>query len=126
MSLFDEAISSRKLITITLPTIQESTVSPVTLSTSEQATPNASYTVAASDLPTFNTALFKKIMIATVIAGGQFVTSGTIYWRMKKNGVSVGTSSFAVGTNYYYTFHAFFFDISVGDVLDVYLWPNIS
>lgn len=120
-------VSSLKTLTIALQTAQETFQgSPTTLPTSEPSAGNEqiSYTVQAGDLPTFNMVPSSKVWIAIIFGCGKFVTAGTLYWRMKKNGASVATGSNTVAANFFYTREFYFFDVAVGDVLKISLWSN--
>ena len=97
---------------------------PETLPTSEPATPQISYTVASGDLPVISPDMESKKWIGYLVGAGKAVTAATVYWRMKKNGSSVATSSQSVAANQYYTYQAYFYDITVGDVLELALWSN--
>ena len=116
-------LTSRKILNITYQTPQETLLgTPETLPTTEPATPQISYTVTSGDLPTFNMPLFKKIWVALLYGAGKAVTAATIYWRMKKNGASVATGSGSVAANTFYTWSCGFYDVAVGDVLELALW----
>ena len=119
--------TSRKVLTIGYQTPQETLLAtPETLPTAEPATPQIGYTVASADLPTFNMGVYSKKWVALVYGAGKFVTAGTVYWRMKKNGASVNTGSASVSANYYYTVCAYFYDVAVGDVLELALWSSVT
>ena len=125
MTRVSPLLTSLKTLNITYQTPQETLLgTPETLPTSEPGTPQISYTVAEGDLPAFNMGVYSKKLIATIVGAGKFVTAGTVYFRMKKNGVSVTTSSSAVSANYYYTWNCNFYDVAVGDVLELALWSN--
>jgi hypothetical protein len=114
-------------LNITYKPAQETLLTtPQTLPTSEPATPQISYTVANADLPTLSLTPYQKKWVALIYGGGKFVTAGTLYWRMKKNGASVATGSQSVSANYFYTAHAFFNDVAVGDVLELALWSSVA
>ena len=120
-------LTSRKILNITYQTPQETLLgTPETLPTTEPATPQISYTVASGDLPTFNIPLFKKIWVAYLIGAGKAVTAATIYYRMKKNGASVKTGSSTVAADTFYTWNCHFFDVAVGDVLEIALWSSVA
>jgi len=116
---------SLKTINITYQTPQETLLgSSETLPTSEPTDPQIAYTVQAGDLPTFSLQPYSKIWIATLHPAGKFVTAGTLSWRMIKNGGSVATGTISVAANYYYTISAFFYDVTIEDILGVKLWSN--
>jgi hypothetical protein len=118
--------SSRKLITATLQTPQETLLgTPQTLPTSEPAAQIA-FTVASGDLPTFSPNLATVSYLPYIIGAGKAVTAATIYWRAKKNSVSMANGNFAVAANTYYTlyFWSYGYSVSVGDLLEGTLWSN--
>jgi len=120
-------ITSERFLETTFQSPQENLLgTPETLPTSEPATPQVSYTIASGDLPTFSITTYAKKWIAYLYAAGNFVTAGTLSWRMKKNGISVNTGTSSVGANTYYTVNAFFYDVAVGDGLEIALWSNQS
>lgn len=118
--------TSLKKLKITYRTPLETLLSPVTLPTTEPPTPQIGYTVAETHLPTFSIGVHRPIYVAYLIGTGQFTTAGTLYWRMKKNYVSVHLGSTVVSTNYYYTVNCFFYDVKVGDVLELALWSSVT
>jgi len=125
MTRLNPAYTSLKTLNITYQTPQETLLStPETLPTSEPTTPQIGYTVQSSDLPTFSFPPYRKTFVAIVIGAGQVSTAAYIYYRMKKNGVSVATGYASVSANYFYTWQCFFFDVNVGDVLELALWSN--
>jgi hypothetical protein len=125
MTRLNPALTSLKTLNITYRTPQETLLgTPATLPTSEPIMPQISYTVASNDLPTFNISPYQKKWVAIVVGAGKAVTAAIIYLRMKKNGASVSTSSNSVSANYFYTYECFFYDVNVGDVLELALWSN--
>lgn len=127
MTRLTPLLTSLKTLNITYQTPQETLLdTPETLPTSEPATPQIGYTVQDSDLPVLSIGCYKKVYVAMVFGAGKFTTAGTLYYRMKKNGASVYSSSSSVSANYYYTAIAFFFDVKVGDLLELALWSSVS
>jgi hypothetical protein len=125
MTRLNPAFTSLKTLNITYQTPQETLLgTPETLPTSEPATPQIRYTVAESDLPTFNMPPYQKKWVAIVIGAGKAVTAATIYYRMKKNGASIASGSSSVSANYFYTRQCCFYDVAVGDVLELALWSD--
>jgi len=119
--------TSLKTLTITYRTPQETLLStPQTLPTAEPATPQVRYTVSSNDLPVMNVSVYRAIYTAAVYAGGRYVTAGTLNWRMKKNGANVTSGSASVAANAFYTVNAFFYDVRVGDVLEIALWSSVT
>ncbi len=119
--------TSRKVLNIAYKAAQETLLAtPETLPTAEPATPQIGFTVAEADLPTFDQSVYSRKWVALIYGAGKFVTAGTLYWRIKKNGASVATGSASVSANYYYTVNAYFFDIAVGDLLELALWSSVT
>ncbi|MGC8895647.1 MAG: hypothetical protein ACP5LB_02610 [Candidatus Bathyarchaeia archaeon] len=127
MTKLTPLFTSFKTLNITYQTPRETLLgTPLTLPTTEPTDPQVAYAVQESDLPTFDVKPFSKVWLARVLAGGQFVTAGTLYWRMLKNGQSVASSSTSVSANYYWSCTACFLDVQVGDVLALKLWSSVS
>jgi hypothetical protein len=99
---------------------------PETLPTTEPTDPQVSYTVASEDLPVFTFPPKKKVYTAQVVVAGRFVTAGTVYYMMLKNGNTVIAGSGSVSANYYWTWNCGFYDVAVGDVLAVKLWSSVT
>jgi hypothetical protein len=122
-----EILTSLKTLNITYQTPLETLLdTPETLPTTEPATPQIKYTLASGDFPTLSIDVYSKIWVDTVFAAGKFVTAGTLYWRLKKNGVSLSTGSGSVGSGTFYTLNSGFYDVKVGDVLEIALWSSVS
>jgi len=79
-----------------------------------------------SDLPTLGLNVLSKKWCVLLYAAGKFVTAGTLYWRVLKNGASQYNSSGSVAANTFYTLNAKLYDIAVDDVLAIKLWSNQS
>jgi len=119
--------SNLKTINFTYQTPQETLLgTPETLPMSEPATPQVSYTVASGDLPIIDIPVESKKWIGMVIGAGRVVTGAILSWRMKKNGYSVNLGQLSTTTNYRYTIQAWFYDVTVGDVLELALWSNVA
>ncbi|MEM2263342.1 MAG: hypothetical protein QW160_03890 [Candidatus Bathyarchaeia archaeon] len=99
---------------------------PETLPTSEPATPQIGYTVQDSDLPLITPTPYSVKYVALLFGAGRCPTAATIYYRMKKNGASVKTGNASVSANNYYTWNCYFYDVKVGDVLELALWSSVS
>jgi hypothetical protein len=127
MTRLNPIFTSLKTLNITYQTPQETLLgTPETLPTSEPATPQISYTVASGDLPTFNLSPYQKKWVAIVFGAGKAVSAASIYYRMKKNGATVNTGFYSVSAGNYYTLSCFFYDVAVGDVLELALWSTVS
>jgi hypothetical protein len=117
-------LTERKILTFTYPNVQETTITPETLPTTEPTDPQIAYTVADADLVQLSLNVFQRIDVAFLNASGTVVTATTISYRMTKNGGSVKTGTFTVAANYYYRLGCYFYDVAVGDVLGIKLWSN--
>jgi hypothetical protein len=126
MTRITPLLTSRKVLTFTYPNVQETQITPETLPTSEPTDPQISYTVGQSDLVQLSFNVFQRIEVAILNASGQFITAGTLNYRMVKNGSSVKTGSFAVSANYYYRLGCYFYNVAVGDVLGIKLWSSVA
>lgn len=122
-------LSSLNKLVITHQTPYENLQStPTALPTAEPGTSQISYTVTAADLPSLNQTVESKIIVALMYAAGKNTdaASQTVYWRMLKNGASVNTGSSAVTAAYFWTFNAFFYDVVVGDILELRFWATAA
>lgn len=121
-------LTSLKILKITYKAPYESTFTAVALPTTEPATPQVRYTVAEADLPTLNMTVESKVIAALMYAAGYNAISSpvTLYWRMLKNGASVAVGSALVDASYSWTLNAYFYNVAVGDVLDIKLWASAS
>jgi len=106
----------------------ENLLSWTSLPTSEPATSQIIYTVSEDDLPNLNMGFEQALIIAAIYAAGRNwdSVSRTVYWRMIKNGSSLANGSFTVSAMYYWTLNSFFYDVAVGDVLELRLWADSS
>jgi len=129
MTRVRDMLGPLKTLTTTIQSPQETLLgTPEALPTSEPATPQISYTVASGDLPTFTVQPVSKKWVALIHAAGKNTTAGSVAvnWRMKKNGSSVITGGWSIAANTFYTYISCFYDIAVGDVLEVALWAGAS
>jgi hypothetical protein len=127
-----DIMGTRHTLNITYPSPQETLLtggSVVVLPTSEPASPTFSYTVQASDLPTFDGVPVSVANHPMIFAGGLNTTgsAATLCYRIKKNSTSVNTATnLSVTANQYWTLHLFSLSgigsVVVGDVIEVYLW----
>lgn len=117
-----------KTFTFSLATPRESSLGVITLPNAEGATDQVSFTVQQSDLPTISPSpVSLKYFAMLVVSGKAGATTSTINYRILKNGTSVVTSSGSHTAGQYWTHnHWRLYDISVGDVLDVRCWSNVS
>lgn len=101
---------------------------PTALPTTEPATSQISFTIQSSDLPTISPAPISLKYAALLYASGKNTdaASQTVNWRVLKNSVSVATGSqTGVASNQFWTHSYFqFFDVAVGDVLEIRLWST--
>lgn len=127
MTRLTPQLTSFKTLNITYQTPQETLLdTPETLPTSEPATPQIGYTVQNSDLPVLSLNCYRKVWVALLFGAGKFSTSGTVYYRLKKNGVSIYSSNGSVSANLFYTVGAYFYNVNVGDSLELALWSSVS
>jgi len=119
-------LTSRKVLTFTYPANLETQITPETLPTTEPTNPQITYTVAQEDLVGLSLTVFKRVEVAILNASGQFITAGTLYWKMMKNGSPVVSSSSSVSANYYYRLGCYFYNVAVGDVLGIKLWSSVA
>ena len=112
-------------LTITTQTpFEELLGTPVDLPTTEPETAQYEWTIASGDLPVFSITHKSVVWVAHFYAAGKNVSgaSGTVYYRMVKNGSSVKTGSGSVSDTYFYTWNCYFYNVAVGDVLGIKLW----
>jgi hypothetical protein len=128
MSLYYPSISRRvKIITIThkapVETLQ---TTPTSLPTAKPVSPQKSYTVASTDLPTTDVVPDKIQYQAMVFVAGKNTdtVSQTVYIEVYLNGTLVRSASSTVGAGYYWTASIWVADVKVGDVIDVYIWAS--
>jgi len=122
-----EVLGARQVFSITMPSVQETLLgTPETLPTTEPGTPQISYTIDSSALPTISPEPANVTWIARIFGAGQFTTGGTVYWRLLKNSSSVATGSYSVSSNYYYTVEANAFDVADGDTIELSLWASTT
>lgn len=128
-------ILTRKLYaTLTYPSVRSATGLTDTLPTSEPATPQLSYTIAASDVPTVAANFDLQFTLHPLLWARGRNTGGaaqTISYRLKKNGVSQATGALgSCANNYYYCVTAGYkwgdTPPVVGDVVEMALWASGS
>jgi len=125
--------SARKLIIydvrINCKAPQETVHDPaILLPDAEPTTPQVSYTVTEGDLPDI-TVDWPIIYVAVICLSGKNVGSASrrVYHSAYKNGEAVHTNHYnSVSVNYYWTHNVYFYDVKVGDVLEVSLWSNVA
>jgi len=126
MARLNPLYTSLKTLEITYkPAVETLLDTPEILPTSEPTTPQISYTVQESDLPILNIGVYRKVWIAWIFVCGYCSSSATVYYRMFRNGSSVATGSANISAGYY-TYIFWFYDVNVGDVLEVKLWSSAS
>lgn len=111
------------------PVVNDFSGSPLTLPTSEPGTAQFSYTIQASDFPTITPAPTSvKFLVCAINAGRVPASTTTLNYRILKNGASVTTGNMpSITANNYWTFtHWRWFDVQVGDVIEVKTWSNIA
>lgn len=123
------AYGTQKTFAITIAAPRETLDgSPTVLPTTEPATSQISFTVQTSDLPTITPSPNSMKYVAILYGAGKNTdaASQTVSYRILKNGVSVATGSItATPTNNFYTVSCYqFYDVVVGDVLELRLWAT--
>jgi hypothetical protein len=127
MARLTPILTSLKTLGVTLPTPLETLLAtPEELPTAEPATAQISYTVQNANLPVFSFDVYRVVWVGYLVGAGKINTAGYVYYRMKKNGASVATGSTYVSAGYYYTFNCWFYDVKVGDLLELALWSSVS
>jgi len=128
-----EKWSVAKVITIELKDAVENLQdTPTALPTEEPTESQISITLAKADLPVVklngspNIPTVKYIMLLYAGGKNEDTASQTVYLRMLKNGSSLSSGSFSVGAGYYWTLNCWFFDVKVGDTLELRLWSSSS
>lgn len=120
-----------KETTINYPsTMQQMVGMGLVLPTSEPATPQITYTVQASDIPTFSghTPFSYDIVPLLYACGKNSTVSTTINFRMKINDVSINNGNNSSQTaNFFYTYTVSrYAPVQVGDVVSFSLWSTQS
>lgn len=111
----------------TYPAWDWTTESQGFLPISEPAQPQYSVTLGAEHMPVWTPYELPHIKTACLIVAGTNPgpTTGFIYYRVLKNGVSVATGSQSVvGVAFWSHCHYRFFDVKAGDVLAVKTWAD--
>lgn len=130
MSRFNPTVyGATKTFTTALATPRETLLgTPVALPTTEPGTSQITYTVQSSDLPTITPSPISVKYTALLYAGGKNAdaASQTVNWRVLKNTVSIATNpQTGVAASNFWTHGYFqFYDVSVGDVLEIRLWAS--
>jgi len=118
-------VGTRNIFTATLQTADETTHDPATaLPTSEPGTAQASYTVASGDLPEFSSPPSDVKYIGFVYLTGRNLSGSiqTVNYASYNDTVSVKTGSRSINNDSYWTVLQSFYDIEVGDVLELAAW----
>jgi len=129
MTIRQPLVGSLRVLSITIQSPWEEYKStPENLPTSEPSSPQISYTVSSSDLPSFNIEPTDVKYVAIIDTSGKNESGSytTVYEKTLKNGEEVYTRSRNVIANYYWSFNAYFYDVSVGDTLEVKMWAAKS
>lgn len=114
-----------KTFTFQCATPRETALGTLSLPNAEGTTNQVSYTVQQSDLPSVTPSPVSMKYLACIITSGKCTTAATINYRIFKNGTSLTTSNFGGSANQYWTNnHWRWYDIQVGDVLEVRHWSN--
>lgn len=104
---------------------REISLGVLTLPTTEPATSQIIFTVQQSDLVNITPKAISTKHSALILASGKCVTAATISYRVLKNGVSITTASTTGTANQFWSQnHWRWYDVQVGDVLEVRAWSN--
>lgn len=119
------AVGSLKTFNIQCATPREVSLGTITLPNAEGATNQASFTVLQSDLPVITPSPISMKYAACLIVSGKCITAATVNYRIFKNGTSLTTTNSTGTANQFWTQNHFrWYDITVGDILEVRLWSN--
>jgi hypothetical protein len=118
-----------KTFTINTPSARETYLSssPVTLSTSEPATAQVSFTVGNNDLPTLTPSPVFMGNAPIIHVAGKAVTACTLTYKTFINGtqMATGTNAVTAGNNWTYSFvNTQSVNAQVGDIIEVKLWST--
>lgn len=126
----NKGISSLRTFSMSPGAPREVALGSSLLPNAEGATNQVSFTIQDTDLPTISPAPYSmKFLAQIVVSGKNGATAPVINFRIFKNGVSlvtgVSTSTVTMtANNYWTTNHWRWFDVQVGDVLEVRLWAS--
>jgi hypothetical protein len=101
---------------------------PTALPTAKPATPQKSWTVASTDLPTCDVAPDKIQFQAFIVVAGKNTdtVAQTVYVDVHVNGTLRVSGSASIPADYYWTANIFVGDVKIGDVIDVYVWASAT
>lgn len=119
------AYGQLKTFTLQSAVPREISLGTIVLPNAEGTTNQVSFTVQDTDLPTLTPSPVSMKYLACVIASGKCTTAATVSYRVIKNGTSITTSSgTGVANQYWAHSHFRWFDVVVGDTLEVRVWSN--
>lgn len=126
MSILDNKKGALKSFNLSI-THREVALGSSSLPNSEGATNQVSFTIQQSDLPTITPSPYDNKYLACITTSGYIgASTNTIFYRAFKNSSSlyVGSGN-AIGANAVWSQnHWRFYDVKVGDVLDVRTWAS--
>jgi len=105
---------------------------PVALQTTEPGTPQQSWTVTSTMLPSCSQGGVAITVCAQIYVSGYNSNASTVtlYYRVKRSGVSLTTASTTTAATTYYTLHIRgitpSINVQVGDTLDLFLWASTT
>lgn len=103
----------------------EDALGTLPLPNSEGSTNQVAYTIQQAHLPSVNPIPYSMKYIGVILVSGRATTACNISYRIFKNGVSIASASVAVASNQYWSWqHNRWYDVQVGDVLEVRMWSN--
>lgn len=120
------AVSPLKTFTFTNPNARESDLGgSALLPTTEPATSQVIWTVGSGDLPSISPPAYSMKYCVWGCVSGKCTTAATLSYRIIKNGSSLATATTGGVANQFWTHnHYRWFDVVVGDVLEVRMWST--
>jgi hypothetical protein len=118
-------IEKTVLIKLNRP-VENNLSTPVALPTSEPEDGQLKITLQASDFPQLipENCLATYIGIFSIVC--KFITAGTLYGRIYKNGGLVASASVSVSANYFCHFQGFVFGVDPGDEINFKVWSSVT
>lgn len=119
------AVGALKTFNISCATPREVSLGTLALPNAEGTTNQVSFTIQDTDLPTITPNPLSVKYVALILTSGKCTTTATVSYRVFKNGTSLTTSNASGAANQFWTQnHWRWYDIAVGDVLEVRQWSN--
>ena len=124
MTTFKPKWGTRKVLEFTINKSESLDSTPDSLDTSKPSTPTFAYTVASGDLPTATFEPYSAVKQFSVGLAGQNTNASTqtVNYSVDLNSSEILTGSTSVSTNYYWMLWVHIPDVSISDVINVYVW----